>query len=63
MVSNEYYGQRIIFTQPIFPHSQVPPNSVIVKKGHNPNVDSYSAFFDNKKVWVINDPIFASVII
>ena len=29
---------------------QVPPNSVIVKKGHNPNVDSYSAFFDNKKV-------------
>jgi len=29
---------------------KVPPNSVIVKKGHNPNVDSYSAFFDNKKV-------------
>ena len=29
---------------------QVPPNSVIVKKGHNPDVDSYSAFFDNKKV-------------
>jgi nicotinamidase-related amidase len=29
---------------------QVPPNSVVVKKGHNPNVDSYSAFFDNKKV-------------
>ena len=23
---------------------------MIVKKGHNPNVDSYSAFFDNKKV-------------
>ncbi len=29
---------------------QVVSNSLVIKKGWNPDVDSYSAFFDNKKV-------------
>ena len=29
---------------------QIHPQSEVVHKGHNPDVDSYSAFFDNKKL-------------
>lgn len=30
--------------------AQVHPKGVMVKKGFNPDIDSYSAFFDNKKL-------------
>ena len=29
---------------------QIHPQSETVHKGHNPDIDSYSAFFDNKKL-------------
>ena len=32
------------------PDLVVPPGSVVVKKGKNPDVDSYSAFWDNSKL-------------
>ena len=34
--------------------TQVHPNGHTVKKGFNPDVDSYSAFFDNKKLGKTN---------
>ena len=33
---------------------QVHPNGHTIKKGFNPDVDSYSAFFDNKKLGKTN---------
>ena len=33
---------------------QVHPNSHTIKKGFNPDIDSYSAFFDNKKLGKTN---------
>ena len=34
----------------IFSLIQVHPNAQVIYKGVNPNVDSYSAFFDNQKL-------------
>ena len=39
-----------MYTLPI----QVHPNGHTIKKGFNPDVDSYSAFFDNKKLGKTN---------
>ena len=34
----------------LHPDLDIPPNAVFIKKGKNPDVDSYSAFWDNSKL-------------